>query len=142
MIPLTEWGRMAWSFFGETIICIGNIGSNAGLKRIHGRTIYPYLKNTNQKNHEQLTPFHTIRILTRCQISLHQDNSCTFHVDEPDDMAKWIDYQVENDELIIQTKPMHYGFLLLSDSYPKIHITCTNLNGIHILDKAYVATKE
>jgi hypothetical protein len=88
-----------------------------------------------------LPPFHTIRVLTRCQISLHQDNSCTLHVDEPDDMAQWIDYHVENGELIIQTKPMHYGFLLLSDSYPKIQLMCTNLNGIHILDKAYVSTK-
>lgn len=88
-----------------------------------------------------LPPFHTIRVLTRCQISLQQDNSCTLHVDEPDDMAKWIDYHVENDELIIQTKPMYYGFLLLSDSYPKIQVTCTNLNGIHVLDEAYVSTK-
>jgi hypothetical protein len=88
-----------------------------------------------------LPPFHTIRVLTRCQISLHQNNSCTLHVDEPDDMAKWIDYHVENSELIIQIKPMHYGFLLLSDRYPKIQVTCTNLNGIHVLDKASVSTK-
>lgn len=88
-----------------------------------------------------LPPFHTIRILTRCEVSLHQDSLCTIHVDEPDDIAEWIDYHVENSELIIQTRPVHYGFLLLNDSYPKVQVTCTNLNGIHVLDKAYVSTK-
>jgi hypothetical protein len=88
-----------------------------------------------------LTSFNAIRILTRCEVFLYQDSSCTVHVDEPNDIAKWIDYYVENGELIIQTKPVHYGLLLLSDSYPKIQVTCTNLNGIHILDKAYVSTK-
>ncbi|MEH6307894.1 DUF2807 domain-containing protein [Olivibacter sp. CPCC 100613] len=88
-----------------------------------------------------LPPFHTIRVLTRCQISLHQDNSYTLHVEETEDTAEWIDYPVENGELIIQTKPMHDGFLLLSDHYPKVQVTCTNLNGIHVLDKAYIANK-
>lgn len=90
---------------------------------------------------DSLPPFHTIRVLTRCQISLHQYNSCTLHVEETEDRAEWIDYNVENGELIIQTKPVHYGLLLLSDSYPKIQVTCTNLNGIHVFDKAYVSTK-
>lgn len=88
-----------------------------------------------------LTLFHTIRILTRCEISLHQGTSCSIHVDEPDDIAKWIDYHVDNGELIIQTKPMLYGFLLLNDRYPKIQVTCANLQGIHVIDQAYVSTK-
>ncbi len=89
-----------------------------------------------------LTPFHIIRILTRCEVSLHQDSSCAIHVDEPDDVAEWIDYHVENGELIIQTKPMHYGFLLLHDSYPKIQLTCTHLNGIQLFDRANITSPE
>jgi len=88
-----------------------------------------------------LTSFRAIRILTRCEVSLLQGTSCAIYVDEPDDIAEWIDYHVDNGELIIQTKPMHYGFLLLNDSYPKIRVTCTDLNGIHVIDKAYVTTK-
>lgn len=91
---------------------------------------------------KSLPLFHSIRILTRCEVSLHQNDPFDIHVDEPDDIAAWIDYFIENEELIIQTKPMHYGFLLLNDSYPKIHVACAGLNGIHVLDKAYVSTKE
>src|SRR5690606_35611718 len=54
----------------------------------------------------------------------------------------WIDYFIANEELIIQTKPMHNGLLLLNDSYPKIHVACAGLNGIHVLDRAYVSAKE
>lgn len=88
-----------------------------------------------------LTSFRAIRILTRCEVSLLQGTSCSIHVDEPDDIAEWIDYHIYNGELIIQTKPMHYGFLLLNDTYPKIRVTCTDLNGVHVIDKAYVTTK-
>src|SRR5690606_18877679 len=63
--------------------------------------------------------FHSIRILTRCEVSLCQDSPFGIHVDEPDEIAIWIDYFIENEELVIQTKPMHYGFLLLNDSYPR-----------------------
>lgn len=86
--------------------------------------------------------FHSIRILTRCEVSLCQDSLFGIHVDEPDDIATWMDYFIENEELIIQTKPMHYGFLLLNDSYPKIRVACADLIGIHVLDKAYVSAKE
>lgn len=86
--------------------------------------------------------FHMIRVLTRCEICLHQGGSYAVHVDEPDDIAQWIDYYVENGELIIQTKPIHYGFLLLSGSYPKMIVECTNLTCIQICDRAFVTTKE
>lgn len=86
--------------------------------------------------------FHSIRILTRCEVSLCQDSPFGIHVDEPDDIASWINYFIENEELIIQTKPMHYGFLLLNDSYPKIQVACAGLNSIHVLDKAYFSAKE
>ncbi|MGK6350147.1 GIN domain-containing protein [Parapedobacter sp. DT-150] len=89
-----------------------------------------------------LSPFHTVRILTRCEVYLYQDTSSAFHVDEPDDVAEWIDYHVDNGELIIQTKPMHYGFLLLSNSCPKIQLTCTHLNGIQLFDRANITTPE
>ena len=86
--------------------------------------------------------FHSIRILTRCEVSLCQDSPFGIHVDEPDEIAIWIDYFVENEELVIQTKPMHYGFLLLNDSYPKIQVACASLTSIHVLDKAYFSAKE
>lgn len=89
-----------------------------------------------------LTPFHTIRILTQCEVSLHQDSSCAIHVNEPGDVSEWIDYHVENGELIIQTKPMHYGLLLLHNSYPKIQLTCTLLNGIQLFDRANITSPE
>lgn len=89
-----------------------------------------------------LTPFHTIRILTRCEVSFLQDSSYAIHVDELNDIAKWIDYYVENSELIIQTEPLHYGFLLLHDSYPKIQLTCTHLNGIQLFDRANITSQE
>jgi len=50
--------------------------------------------------------FHSIRILTRCEVSLCQDSPFSIHVDEPDDIAIWIDHFIENEELIIQTKPI------------------------------------
>lgn len=89
-----------------------------------------------------LPPFHTIRILTRCEVSLRQDSSCAIHVDEPDDVAEWIDYHVENNELSIQTKPMHYDFLLLHDRYPKIKLACAGLSGIQLFDRANITSPE
>lgn len=86
--------------------------------------------------------FHTIHILTRCEVSLRKDRSSTIYVNENEVPAKWIDYSVVNNELIIQTMPKYYGLLVLSGVFPKIEISCSDLTGIKVLDSAHLFTKQ
>ncbi|QQD13374.1 GIN domain-containing protein [Sphingobacterium sp. UDSM-2020] len=84
--------------------------------------------------------FHNIKINTRCDVTLSQGNMPKIEIVNDEAMRGWLDYEIKNGELILFTKPEHYGFLLMHDHYPKVNITINVLNGIEVLDSAFVSS--
>lgn len=84
--------------------------------------------------------FKNIKINTRCDVILRQGNVPTVEIAADERMKDRIDYEIRNGELILFTKTEHYGFLLMHDCYPKVNITTKLLNGIEVLDRAFVSS--
>lgn len=83
--------------------------------------------------------FHNIKIKTRCDVTLSQGNIPKIEIVNDEGMKGWLLYEIKNGELILFTKPEHYRFLLMHDHYPKVNITINFLNGVEILDRAFIA---
>lgn len=84
--------------------------------------------------------FKNIKINTRCYVILNQGSMSKIEIVDDEATKRWLDYEIKNGELILFTKPEHYGFLLMHDHYPKVNITINVLNGIEVLDSAFVSS--
>lgn len=84
--------------------------------------------------------FESIKIVTQCDIVLHQGNMPNVEIIADAVAKNWVEYDVRNGELIVFTRPEYYGFLLMSDKYPKVNITYNFLIRIEVLDKAKITS--
>lgn len=82
--------------------------------------------------------FNTIVVQTRCTIILVDGDSASFTIDESSEKADWVNVSVVNGELVVYTKPEHYGYLLLHNCFPQITITYKTLTGLSMLDRCFI----
>lgn len=85
--------------------------------------------------------FQKIKIITQCDVVLHQGNKTNVKIIADESATDWVEYEVKNGELIVFTRPEYYGFLLMNGNCPKVHITTNFLIGIEVLDKASVSSE-
>lgn len=98
------------------------------------------MRNYLDTNSSIMESFQNIKIVTQCDVVLHQGKTPGVEIIASESTKDWVECAVRNGELIIFTRPQYYGFLLMSGDHPKVNITCNFLMGIEVLDKAKISS--